>query len=130
MSNMESVVSSTKVSNSSIAVLGERIEMKCRTRSGSALWKYTPWQMSENKDIYLGVDIVAAFMSRYKVDKNITGQHILIIDSVDFSYAGRYECVEPPDNIVWNDVQLTVSGDYKFTAINSLVCIASLKIYL
>ena len=98
----------------SVVVNGTRVELNCCiNENDSATWTYISWNASTETSIYLGKDIVASMRSRYKIDKSISGQHNLIIDSVDLAHAGRYRCTGVQNQSLVNDIELTALGNYK-----------------
>ena len=114
--NVTSVMSSLSIPRSSVVLTGEKVEMNCSvTGSGLTTWTYTSWNTSTEREIYRGGDIVASMRSRYKIDKNISGQHNLIIDSVDSAHAGRYSCTSGTEKTLRIDIELIVLGNYRPT---------------
>src|SRR6218665_72977 len=109
LSNIATVKSSVAVHRSSVVLIGEGVELKCSvTGNDVATWKYTAWNSSTETNIYLGKDdIVTSMRSRYKIDKNISGQYNLIIEPVDLVHAGRYQCLGVQQSLI-NDIQLIV----------------------
>ena len=103
------------VPRSSVVLTGDKVEFHCSvTGSGLTTWTYTSWNTSTEREIYSGLDIFDSVKSRYKIDKRISGQHNLIIDSVDLAYAGIYKCTSGIQKTLRTDIQLVVLGNYTF----------------
>src|SRR6218665_1253357 len=118
---LSSVMPSLTLPIHSVVIIGDKVEMNCGVTGSNltTLWNYTSWNTSTERVIYRGGDIVDSLRSRYKIDKNISGQHNLIIDSVDFAHAGRYICTSGIDAL-WTYIRLIVLGNYKYTVLSDL----------
>ena len=112
------MMSSLMAPGISIVALGAGIKLNCSiSENYSALWTYTSWIKSKETNLYLGTDILASMRSRYRIDKTISEQHNLIIDSVDLAHAGRYTCYSVMQYSLINDIQLIVLGKRKLTVL-------------
>ena len=108
--------------NSAVVLIRERVSMNCSVnRSDEATWTYTAWNTSTETNIYSGRDIVASMRSRYKIDRRISGEHNLIIESVDLFHAGRYKCTAIMERQLKMDVLVAVLGNYKLIIIIAMV---------
>src|SRR6218665_984972 len=86
--------SSSTVPRSLVALTGAGAELKCSAdENQSVIWGFTSYNTSRDTDLYFGDNISLPFISRYKIEKKIRGQHNLVIDSVDLDHAGKYQCV-------------------------------------
>src|SRR5688572_13946874 len=84
LSNFVCDASSLTVPKSSVAVIGDKVELKCSADGDQqVIWGFTSFNASKDTDIYHGNNISSAFTSRYKIDRRISGQHNLVIDPVD-----------------------------------------------
>src|SRR6218665_1516249 len=97
--------------SSAVVLIRERVSMNCTVnRSDVAMWTYTAWNTSTKTNIYSGRDIVTSMRSRYMIDRRISGEHNLIIESVDLFHAGRYKCTAIMEVQLKMDVLLAVLG--------------------
>ena len=135
LSNITSVMSQDSITDPgiSVALIGDKVEMNCVETSvfwntwaytytswTDTSWTYTSWDTSTERELYQGGDILDSLRSRYKIDKRVSGQHNLIIESVDTAHAGRYRCTSDIERILWTDMQLIVLGNYRFTVLIDL----------
>lgn len=87
-----------------VSLKGRRVGFECRRENSSDPqypidWIFTTYGATAKKQFYFDGKFHFNSSALYRVLTNETGQYDLIIDSVDFSYAGTYGCSpRAPDN--------------------------------
>jgi len=84
------------VPRNEVVFLNASIELQCSTNSDEPIsWSFIPADGHIVTDwLLIHGNFTAYSVGKYKIDRSIRGQYNLVIDSVDFSYAGRYRCTE------------------------------------
>lgn len=81
-----------KVPQNKVALLNSSVEFQCRTNSSESLnWSFASAGTTDSLALSTGKKLTKVGKSKYRINTNIGGQYDLIIDSVDFSYAGWYK---------------------------------------
>lgn len=104
ISVVSSNIGSLTVPKSSVVLIGDEVRLKCSVNGRDlATWAYTARNKSTERP-------------RYKLDKELI-EHDLKIGLV---HAGRYRFTAALQHTLWNDMQLTVFGNYRLTVANYL----------
>ena len=72
--------------------LNNKAVLQCSTNSVMPIsWFFGPTDTFEKTAVFLHGDLTT---TKYKIDRRIPGQYNLVIESVDLSHAGTYQCSE------------------------------------
>ena len=96
-------------------VLYDTIELSCNTNLNYAVnWEFVSHGSTRYSWIYLNSLMTQIHEGRYQI-KVDNGSYRLIIESVDWSYAGRYRCTDEAGLGESAVAQLTVIGNFGIT---------------
>lgn len=99
------------VPKSAVVRIHANASFECKVNNADfPFWEFLDIAYAKETFIVLKNGVVERFKSRYRINNNSGGPHVLVINHVDHGHAGRYTCMDH-DLETKASAELTVIGN-------------------